>query len=218
MNLEHTVLSLYKHYSFIAGLGNQSLLSIPFVVRIDVHKTCVVACIGTTNNKGVSTYKRHRYSTFEKCHNGFVNTTVKMFVLSLPKITGPPCSTFLKIPAISHWDIRNTSKPYAAKTQIRKILSGLPICLNMILSLEALCPLADPAHRDLMCYRFKLTNFASSEKNPLQNSLKVSKIQLGKRLFGCFLQKLHEPLLRSVTVNPQDTSFDFEPLIHGSTS
>ena len=32
---------------------------------IDVHKTFVVACIASTN-KGVTTYKRHRFSTFTK--------------------------------------------------------------------------------------------------------------------------------------------------------
>lgn len=31
---------------------------------IDVHKTFVVACIATTNDKGVTTYKRHRFSTY----------------------------------------------------------------------------------------------------------------------------------------------------------
>ena len=31
---------------------------------IDVHKTFVVACIASTNKQGVTTYKRHRFSTF----------------------------------------------------------------------------------------------------------------------------------------------------------
>ena len=32
---------------------------------IDVHKTFVVACI-TSTNKGVTTYKSHRFSTYTK--------------------------------------------------------------------------------------------------------------------------------------------------------
>ncbi|WP_408641309.1 IS110 family transposase [Serpentinicella alkaliphila] len=40
-------------------------------------------------------------------------------------------------------------------------------------------PLTIRQLRDLMRYRFKLTNFMSSEKNRLQNSLTVSNIQLG---------------------------------------
>ena len=31
---------------------------------INVHKTFVVACIASTNKQGVTTYKRHRFSTF----------------------------------------------------------------------------------------------------------------------------------------------------------
>jgi transposase len=37
----------------------------PICCGIDVHKTFVVACIASTNN-GVTTYKRHRFSTFTK--------------------------------------------------------------------------------------------------------------------------------------------------------
>lgn len=40
--------------------------------------------------------------------------------------------------------------------------------------------------RDLMRYRFKLTNFMSSEKNRLQNCLTVSNIQLGNVVSDTF--------------------------------
>ena len=40
--------------------------------------------------------------------------------------------------------------------------------------------------RDLMCYRFKLTCFKSSEKNRLQNCLTVSNIQLGNVVSDTF--------------------------------
>lgn len=33
---------------------------------MDVHKSFVVACIASTNNQGVTTYKSHRFSTFTK--------------------------------------------------------------------------------------------------------------------------------------------------------
>jgi len=76
-------------------------------------------------------------------------------------------------------------------------------------------PLAIRQLRDLMRYRFKLTNFMSSEKNRLQNSLTVSNIQLGHVVsdtFGKSSMNIIEKLLK----NPLDTSFDIEPLIHGS--
>ncbi len=33
---------------------------------IDVHKTFVVACIASTNKKGITTYESHRFSTHTK--------------------------------------------------------------------------------------------------------------------------------------------------------
>ena len=38
----------------------------PICCGIDVHKTFVVACIASTSEKGVTTYKRRRFSTFSK--------------------------------------------------------------------------------------------------------------------------------------------------------
>lgn len=34
---------------------------------IDIHKTFLVACISSTNSKGVTTYESHRFSTYTKC-------------------------------------------------------------------------------------------------------------------------------------------------------
>ena len=66
-----------------------------------------------------------------------------------------------------------------------------------------------------MRYRFKLTNFASSEKNRLQNSLTVSNIQLGNVVSDTF-GKSSMNIIDKLLDNPLDTSFDIEPLIHGS--
>lgn len=63
----------------------------PVCCGIDVHKTFIVACFASTNSKGVTTYKRHRFSTFTKglnelsqwlCENGIrkvVANVVKVF-------------------------------------------------------------------------------------------------------------------------------------------
>ena len=69
--------------------------------------------------------------------------------------------------------------------------------------------------RDLMRYRFKLTCFKSSEKNRLQNCLTVSNIQLGNVVSDTF-GKSSQNILDKILENPFDTSFDIEPLIHGS--
>jgi transposase len=38
----------------------------PICCGIDVHKKFIVACIASTDNKGVTTYKSSRFSTFTK--------------------------------------------------------------------------------------------------------------------------------------------------------
>ena len=77
-------------------------------------------------------------------------------------------------------------------------------------------PLADIKQlRDLMRYRFKLTCFMSSEKNRLQNYLTVSNIQLASVVSDTF-GKSSQRILDKILENPDDTSFDIEPLIHGS--
>ena len=69
--------------------------------------------------------------------------------------------------------------------------------------------------RDLMRYRYKLTCFSSSERNRLQNCLTVSNIQLGN-VVSDTLGKSSQKILDKILENPLDTSFDIEPLIHGS--
>ena len=69
--------------------------------------------------------------------------------------------------------------------------------------------------RDLMRYRFKLTNFMSSEKNRLQNSLTVSNIQLGNVVSDTF-GKSSMNIINQLLENPLDHSFDIQSLIHGS--
>jgi len=76
-------------------------------------------------------------------------------------------------------------------------------------------PLAIRQLRDLMRYRFKLTNFMSSEKNRLQNCLTVSNIQLANVVSDTF-GKSSMNIIDKLLENPLDTSFDIEPLIHGS--
>jgi len=76
-------------------------------------------------------------------------------------------------------------------------------------------PLAIRQLRDLMRYRFKLTNFSSSEKNRIQNCLTVSNIQLANVVsdtFGKSSMKIIDHLLE----NPNDKDFDFVPFLHAS--
>lgn len=76
-------------------------------------------------------------------------------------------------------------------------------------------PLAIRQLRDLMRYRFKLTNFKSSEKNRIQNCLTVSNIQLSNVVSDTF-GKSSIAIIDHLLENPNDKDFDFVPLLHGS--
>ena len=49
---------------FLKGVPMALKIVYQICCGIDVHKTFVVACIASTNKQGVTTYKRHRFSTF----------------------------------------------------------------------------------------------------------------------------------------------------------
>ncbi|OLN31521.1 Mobile element protein [Desulfosporosinus metallidurans] len=98
----------------------------PICCGIDVHKTFVVACIASTN-KGVTTYKCHRFSTYTKglrelsqwlcehdCKDVCMESTGKYW-----------------IPARSRWHIRNMSKRSAVKRRTKRMRNGLPIYSSM---------------------------------------------------------------------------------------
>ena len=187
---------------------------------IDVHKTFVVACIASTNNQGVTTYRSHRFSTYTKvlksCYNGFLLTTAKMFVWNPPANTGFRSTTSLKMAAPSSLLILNTLKLSEVRKPIKKNAKWIADIFKHDLVAGSFMPPADIRQlRDLMRYRFKLINFISSEKNRLQNCLTVSNIQLANVVSDAF-GKSAQNILDKILENPQDTSFDILPLIHGS--
>lgn len=66
-----------------------------------------------------------------------------------------------------------------------------------------------------MRYRFKLTNFRTSEKNRFQNSLTVSNIQLGSVVSDMFGESSMN-IIRKLLEDPTNTEFEIKSLIHGS--
>ena len=105
---------------------------------IDVHKTFVVACIASTNDKGVTSYESHRFSTYtsglktllqwlldRNCKDVCMESTGKYWI-PVYNILEKDCSIVLAHPKLT-----------------RKMPNGLLTCLSMILLPEALChPLA----------------------------------------------------------------------------
>ena len=187
---------------------------------IDVHKTFVVACIATTNKQGVTTYKRHRFSTFTQglrellqwlldnnCKDVCMESTGKYWI-PVYNVLENDCTIVLAHPKYV--------KAIRGKKTDKKDAKWIADLFKHDLVAGSFMPPADIRQlRDLMRYRYKLTCFMSSEKNRLQNCLTVSNIQLASVVTDTF-GKSSQKILDKILENPLDTSFDVEPLIHGS--
>ena len=187
---------------------------------IDVHKTFVVACIAATNSKGVTSYKSHRFSTYTKglkelsqwllennCKDVCMESTGKYWI-TVFNILESSCTIVLAHPKYV--------KAIRGKKTDKKDAKWIADLFKHDLVAGSFMPLSDIRQlRDLMRYRFKIICFMSSEKNRLQNCLTVSNIQLGNVVSDTF-GKSSQKILDKILENPLDTSFDIEPLIHGS--
>ena len=187
---------------------------------IDVHKTFVVACIASTNSKGVTTYESHRFSTYTKglkellqwllvhnCKDVCMESTGKYWI-PIYNILEKECSIVLAHPKYV--------KAIRGKKTDKKDAKWIADLFKHDLVAGSFMPSADIRQlRDLMRYRSKLTNFRSSEKNRLQNCLTVSNIQLGNVVSDTF-GKSAQAILDKILENPEDTSFDLESLTYKS--
>ena len=187
---------------------------------IDIHKTSVVACIASTNPKGVTTYESHRFSTYTKglkellqwllahdCKDVCMESTGKYWI-PVYNILEKDCSIVLAHPKYV--------KAIRGKKTDKKDAKWIADLFKHDLVAGSFMPPADIRQlRDLMRYRSKLTNFKSSEKNRLQNCLTVSNIQLGNVVSDTF-GKSAQAILDKILENPEDTSFDLEALTYKS--
>lgn len=191
----------------------------PICCGIDVHKTFVVACIASTN-KGVTTYKRHRFSTFTKglrelsqwlCENGCQDVCMEStgkYWIPVFNVLEESCNITLAHP-------KYVKAIRGKKTDKKDAKWIADLFKHDLVAGSFMPPLAIRQLRDLMRYRFKLTNFISSEKNRFQNSLTVSNIQLGSVVSDTF-GKSSMNIITKLLEDPTDTNFDIKSLIHGS--
>ncbi|SHF13443.1 Transposase IS116/IS110/IS902 family protein [Desulforamulus putei DSM 12395] len=192
----------------------------PICCGIDVHKKFLVACIAFTNDKGVTTYKSRRFSTFtnnlrklsewlssNSCTHVCMESTGKYWV-PVYNILEATCKITLAHP-------KYVKAIRGKKTDKKDAKWIADLFKHDLVAGSFMPPLPIRQLRDLMRYRFKLTNFSSSEKNRIQNCLTVSNIQLANVVsdtFGKSSMRIIDYLLE----NPDDKDFDFVPLLHPS--
>ena len=155
----------------------------PICCGIDVHKSFVVACIATTNEQLVTTYKSKRFSTFtgdlrrlaawlaeNNCRDVCMESTGKYWI-PVWNILESTCTLVLAHPkylkAIKGKKTDKRDAKWIANIFKHDLLNG------------SFIPPADIRQlRDLVRYHFKLTCVTTGEKNRAQNCLTVSNIKL----------------------------------------
>lgn len=192
----------------------------PICCGIDVHKTFVIACIASTSEVGITSYQMKRFSTFTKglrelrtwllsnsCTNVCMESTGKYFI---------PVYNILEEglkPIVAHPKYVKAIR--GKKTDKRDARWIADLFKHDLVAASFIPPKNIRDLRDLMRYRFKLTNFASSEKNRFQNCLTVSNIQLASVVSDTF-GKSAMNIVEHILDNPLDKNIDISSLIHRS--
>lgn len=136
---------------------------------IDVHKTFVVACIASTNDKGVTSYESHRFSTYtsglktllqwllkRNCKDVCMESTGK-YQIPVYNILENDCSIVLAHPKYV--------KAIRGKKTDKKDAKWIADLFKHDLVAGSFMPPTDIRQlRDLMRYRFKLTCFFNQAK------------------------------------------------------
>ena len=169
----------------------------PICCGIDVHKKFVVACIASTDGRGVTTYRSSRFSTFtsglrklsgwlssNSCEDVCMESTGKYWI-PVYNILEDTCKITLAHPKY----VRAIRGKKTDKKDARWIAD---LFKHDLVAASFMPPFRIRQLRDLMRYRFKLTSFASSEKNRIQNCLTVSNIQLASVVSDTFGRSLNE--------------------------
>lgn len=177
----------------------------PVCCGMDVHKSFIVACIATTNGQGVTTYKSKRFSTFtgdllrlaqwladNDCRDVCMESTGKYWI-PVFNILEATCKVVLAHPKYV--------KAIRGKKTDKKDAKWIADIFKHDLITSSFIPPPDIRQlRDLMRYRWKLTNFTTGEKNRVQNCLTVSNIKLDdvfSDVFGKAASAITDRLLES---------------------
>ena len=107
----------------------------PVCCEIDVHKTFIYCCIATTDNKGITTYKSNRFSTFtnqlKRCATWLKEKDCKDVCM---KSTGKYWIPVYNILELSCNIVLIHSK-YVKQLRERKLTKGMPNGLLTFLSM-----------------------------------------------------------------------------------
>ena len=176
----------------------------PVCCGMDVHKSFIVACIATTNEKGVTTYNSERFSTFTRdlklckewlasngCRDVCMESTGKYWI-PIYNVLESSCKVVLAHPKYV--------KAIRGKKTDKKDAQWIADIFKHDLVSGSFIPPADIRQlRDLTRYMVKLTSFTTGEKNRAQNCLTVSNLKLDdvfSDIFGVASSNIIEHILK----------------------
>lgn len=178
----------------------------PICCGMDVHKSFIVACIANTNSYGVTAYKSHRFSTFTKglrelsqwllqnnCRDVCMESTGKYWI-PIYNILEPTCKIVLAHP-------KYVKSIRGKKTDKKDAKWIADIFKHDLVSGSFIPPTDIRQLRDLVRYRFKLTNYTTGEKNRAQNCLTVSNLKLDD-VFTDVFGKASSAIIEHILENP----------------
>ena len=183
---------------------------------LDVHKTWIYACIGITDPNGRTEYKQARFSSFSKglkelaawlakysCTEVCMESTGKYWI---PVFNVLEKSCFV---TLAHPKYTKPQKGNKTDRKDAKWICDLFMC-DMIK--PSFIPSPEIRHlRDLMRYRFKLTNMLTGEKNRAQNCLTISNLKLDD-VFSDVFGKSARSITGYILDHPGET-FDVSPFV-----
>lgn len=192
----------------------------PVCCGIDVHKKFVVATIASTNEINVTTYQTKQFNTYSKdlyqlkewlskcnCKEVCMKSTGKYWI-PIYNILEDSCTVTLANPKY----VKNIP---GKKTDKRDALWLADLHKHGLISGSFIPPKNIRELRDLMRYRFELTNFRSSEKNRFQNSLTVSNIMISSIVSDTFGKSL-SAIIKYAMEHPDNLDIDYSQFLHKS--
>jgi len=184
---------------------------------LDIHKTWIYACIGMTDANGRTEYKQERFSSFSKGLRNLSDWLAKYdcnFVCmeSAGKFWIPVFNILEKTCFVTLAHPKYTKPQKGNKTDRKdaKWICDLFMC-DMIK--PSFIPPPDIRNlRDLIRYRFKLTNCLTGEKNRAQNCLTVSNLKLDD-VFSDVFGKSARSITNYILEHPGE-QFDVTLFVH----
>jgi len=184
---------------------------------LDVHKTWIYACIGITDENGRTDYQQTRFSSFSKGLRELADWLAKheckevcmesagRYWIPVFNILENTCWVTLAHPKYT--------KPQKGNKTDRKDAKWICDLFMCDMIKPSFIPPPDIRHlRDLVRYRFKLTNILTGEKNRAQNCLTVSNLKLDD-VFSDIFGKSAMSITKYILEHPGE-QFDVTPFVN----